>query len=101
MFWAAISINRLFASTLAQAIWGVMTHRGAVNKGFVGAGGSLPSTSSPAAAIWFLCSAMVRASSSTKGPRLVLMRTAVGFIVAKRCAVDQIAGLFGEGAVQG
>src|SRR6266700_2646514 len=49
--------------------------------------GSFSKTSRPAAAIVLLCNARTSAFSSTIGPRAVLMRMAVGFII-RRHLVD-------------
>src|SRR5262249_3032080 len=69
-------------SHVGPALWGVRVTLGSENSGWFGAGGSSTMTSRPAPAIVFAVSARHSASSSTTGPRHVLTRTAVGFIIA-------------------
>ena len=61
---------------------GVTTTFGMVGKGLSDSIGSISVTSRPAAKISFDSSALIRAFSSTTGPRHVLIRIAVGFIIS-------------------
>ena len=62
--------------------------------------GSTSNTSSPAPAIRRSSSASTSAASSTRPPRAVLIRKAVGFISAEPPCVDQVARLGGQRRVQ-
>ena len=83
---------------LAQALCGVMRQFFAVSNGLSADGGSVERTSSAAAAMRSEFNASASAASSTKGPRLVLIRNAVGFICARRWAFTRcfVSGISGQ-----
>ena len=81
-----IFIRRTRASSLAQPMCGVMWQPGCASSGLVANGGSWVSTSTPAPIRCLLSSALAKASSSTSGPRAVLIRMAPRFICACRSA---------------
>src|SRR5690554_932649 len=78
----AISINRRLASTVAQAMWGVITQFLAPNNGFDLLGGSIERTSRPAPAIRPSFNAVASSSSTMIGPLKVFNRKAVRFMDA-------------------
>ena len=83
---AAMLISRWRASNVAHAMCGVIWQLRAVSSGLSGAGGSVESTSTAAAAICPLLSASASACSSMSGPRPVFISIAVGFICASAAA---------------
>ncbi len=80
IFSAAIFPILMRVSGVAEAMWGTITTLSSSAKPGASSG-SFSKTSSPAPQIHFSFSAFTRAFSSTTGPRLALMRTAVGFII--------------------
>ena len=93
-----VSIRRIRAAWLAQAMCGVMWQFRAESSGLSCAGGSVESTSTAAAAILPLLSASARSCSHTNGPRPVLMTIAEGFMVASRSAFTRclVSGVRGQ-----
>ena len=69
-------------SQVGPAECGVIVMFSSANSGWFAAGGSSTITSRPAAAIWPEASAICSARSSTTGPRQVLIRIALRFIVS-------------------
>src|SRR3954471_19401580 len=84
MFSTARFISLARASLAAQAMCGVTRQFLAVSSGLLAAGGSTDSTSTPAPAITPELSASARSWSTIKGPREVLINSAVGFINRNR-----------------
>src|SRR5207302_1742156 len=70
--------SRCRASWVAQAMWGVIRQRGAVNNGLSARIGSVETTSTAAPARRPLLRASTRSSSTTRPPRAVLMSRAPG-----------------------
>jgi len=87
----AIFNRRERAARVAQAKCGVMRQFLAVSSGLSARGGSVDSTSRAAPARRLEFKASARAGSSTRGPRLVLRRKAVGFISDRRRASTRFA----------
>ena len=86
MFDTVTDINLCLADLVAQAMCGVMKQFFAVSKGLSALGGSVERTSRAAPAIVFEFNALARSRSFIKGPRLVLIRNAEGFIISRRFA---------------
>ena len=86
-----LSIYLFRAAPEAQPICGVMMQLGACNSGLSLAGGSVDNTSMPAPAILPSCNAVATSYSLSKGPRLVLIRNAEGFISAIKAALSMPA----------
>ena len=96
-----VEMSRCRAAPLAHAIWGVMKHRGAVVSGDPLRGGSCVRTSAQNASMRPSVRASATASSSTKGPRPVLMMMALRFILAMFtlliiCSVSGVSGQCSE-----
>lgn len=79
-FCAEMWIRRFLAVVLCHAMCGVIRQYGFVRRGLVASGGSLQSTSSPAANIFLSLSALSSAVSSISPPRAVFINTVSGFI---------------------
>lgn len=74
---------------VADATCGVSSTLSIVSSELAGSGGSCSRTSRPAAAIWPVRRASIRAGSSTVDPRPQLMNTAEGFMSAN-CSVESM-----------
>src|ERR1035437_192435 len=98
-FSTVIFISRARAARVAQAKCGVIRQFRAVSNGLSAGGGSADRTSRAAPARRPEFKASARADSSTRGPRLVLSRKAVGFISDRRRALTRFAvwGVGGQG----